>query len=127
MTDYKQVAALALAKCAAYDPWFPKASHATVDAWAEAIAEYKLALPDVLAGVKLAYRDNGSGFKPLPRDIVQAARAVRKERADREGPTPAQEAVCDSKAMSDEEALRLMQRRTRQPVLGRGVAQEAAK
>ena len=98
MTDYKQVAALALAKCAAYDPWFPKASHATVDAWAEAIAEYKLALPDVLAGVKLAYRDNGSGFKPLPRDIVQAARAVRKERADREGPTAEYEQLCDSKS-----------------------------
>ena len=121
--DYKQIAALALAKCAAYDPWFPKASQATVDAWGEAIAEYKLSLPDVLEGVKLAYRDNGSGFKPLPRDIVQAARAVRKDRTDREGPTAAQEAICDSKA-ADEAALRRITRRTGQVAVGRGVAQE---
>lgn len=84
MTDHRQTAALALAKCAAYDPWFPKASQATVDAWSEAIGEYQLETRDVLDGVKLAYRDNGSGFRPLPRDIVQAARAVRRERAERE-------------------------------------------
>lgn len=82
--DYKQTAALALAKCAAYDPWFPKASVATVEAWAEAIEEYKLGRQDVMDGVKLAYRDNGSGFKPLPKDIVQAARMCRKDRTDRE-------------------------------------------
>lgn len=110
MIDYKQVAALALAKCAAYDPWFPKASVATVEAWAEAIQEYRLELPDVLAGVKLAYRDNGSGFRPLPKDIVQAARAVRKDRLDREGPTEAYQKLCDSKA-ADERALDEISRR----------------
>lgn len=84
MTDHRQTAALALAKCAAYDPWFPKASQATVDAWAEAIAEYHLDRDDVLDGVKLAYRDNGSGFRPLPHDIVQAGRQVRRDRTERE-------------------------------------------
>ena len=111
--DYKQIAALALAKCAAYDPWFPKASQATVDAWGEAIGEWKLNLPDVLEGVKMAYRDNGSGFKPLPRDIVQAARNVRKDRTDREGPTERHEAICNSKA-ADEDALRRITARTGQ-------------
>jgi hypothetical protein len=84
MNDYHQTAALALAKCAAYDPWFPKASLATVEAWAEAISEYRLDTDDVLEGVKVAYRENGSGFKPLPRDIVQAARNIRRDRAERE-------------------------------------------
>lgn len=84
MSDYHQTAALALAKCAAHDPWFPQPNRATVDAWAEQIGEYKLDTADVLEGVKLAYRDNGSGFRPLPFDIVQRARSVRRERAERE-------------------------------------------
>ncbi|MBU8819567.1 hypothetical protein [Mycolicibacterium goodii] len=84
MSDYHQTAARALAKCAAYDPWFPQPNRATVEAWAEQIAEYRLDEADVLQGVKLAYRDNGSGFRPLPKDIVQAARQVRAERTQRE-------------------------------------------
>lgn len=84
MSDYHQTAARALAKCAAYDPWFPQPNRATVEAWAEQIAEYQLDEPDVLEGVKIAYRDNGSGFRPLPRDIVQVARAWRRDRTERE-------------------------------------------
>lgn len=84
MSDYHQTAARALAKCAAYDPWFPQPNRATVDAWAEQIGEYKLDEPDVLEGVKLAYREHGSGFRPLPKNIIQAARQVRLERAERE-------------------------------------------
>lgn len=91
MSDYHQTAARALAKCAAYDPWFPQPNRATVEAWAEQIAEYKLSDADVLEGVKIAYRDNGSGFRPLPRDIVQAARAIRRDRAEQE-PTAEREA-----------------------------------
>ncbi|AXN50969.1 hypothetical protein MMRN_38740 [Mycobacterium marinum] len=83
-TDYRQTAARALAKCAAYDPWFPQPNRATVEAWAEQIAEYRLADTDVLEGVKIAYRDNGSGFRPLPKDIIQAARQCRRERCERE-------------------------------------------
>lgn len=84
MTDYHQTAAHALAKCAAYDPWFPQPNRATVEAWAEQIAEYQLHEDDVLEGVKIAYRDNGSGFRPLPKDIVQSARQIRRDRAERE-------------------------------------------
>lgn len=84
MTDYHHTAAVALAKCAAYDPWFPNPNRATVDAWAEQIGEYQLNTSDVLEGVKIAYRDNGSGFKPLPKDIVQAARQIRRDRTERE-------------------------------------------
>ena len=84
MTDYHQTAALALAKCAAYDPWFPQPNRATVEAWAEQIERYKLGLSDVLAGVAKMYGDNGSGFRPLPKDLTDAARAVRRDRAERE-------------------------------------------
>lgn len=84
MTDYKQVAALALAKCAAYDPWFPKASQAIVDSWAEQVERYKLELPDILAGVTKMYSENGSGFRPLPKDLTDAARSIRRDRTDRE-------------------------------------------
>lgn len=85
MIDYKQVAALALAKCAAYDPWFPKASQAIVDSWAEQVEKYELTLPDVLAGVTKMYSENGSGFRPLPKDLIDAARAIRRDHMERAG------------------------------------------
>lgn len=84
MTDHHQTAANALAKCAAYDPWFPHPNRATVEAWAEQIKHWKLEMPDVLNGVRKMYSDNGSGFRPLPKDLVDAARAVRAERCQRE-------------------------------------------
>lgn len=84
MIEYRQTAAMALAKCAAYDPWFPKASEAIVISWAEQIERHKLLLPDVLDGVAKMYADNGSGFRPLPRDLTDAARAVRRDRTERE-------------------------------------------
>lgn len=87
MTDYHQIAALALAKCAAYDPWFPKASQAIVDSWAEQVEKYEICRDDALAGVTKMYSDNGSGFRPLPKDLVDAARAIRRDRAERESDT----------------------------------------
>lgn len=80
--NFTQIAADALAKCAGYDPWFPKPAQATVNAWAEQIAIYKLDRADVLAGVAMMYRDNGAGFKPLPKDMIQAAREIRRQRAE---------------------------------------------
>lgn len=77
-------AARALAKCAAYDPWFPQPNRLTVGAWAEQIDRWKLDLPDILAGVVKMYADNGSGFRPLPKDLVDAARAIRADRTQRE-------------------------------------------
>ena len=84
MTDWKRIAALALAKCASYDPWFPKASEALVTSWAEQIARHELDPADVLAGVTKMYADNGSGFRPLPKDLTDAARSIRLERRQRQ-------------------------------------------
>lgn len=106
MIDYQQVAALALAKCAAYDPWFPKASQAIVDSWAEQIQRYELTLSDVLAGVTKMYSDNGSGFRPLPKDLTDAARNVRRDRTERE-PTAEREAREDRRDAELENRNRL--------------------
>lgn len=81
-----EIAANALAKCAAYDPWFPQPNRATVEAWAEQIAHWKLDAADVLKGVAKMYADNGSGFRPLPKDLIDAARAIRRERTESESP-----------------------------------------
>ncbi len=81
-----QIAAQALARCAANDPWFPQPNRATVSAWAEQIAYWKLNAQDVVNGVRKMYADNGSGFRPLPKDLIEAARAVRRERTESEKP-----------------------------------------
>lgn len=82
--NYHQIATQALAKCAAYDPWFPQPNRAMVDAWAEQIERWNINLEDTLKGVSKMYADNGNGFRPLPKDLVDAARSVRSERCQRE-------------------------------------------
>jgi hypothetical protein len=107
MTEYRQTAALALAKCAAYDPWFPKASQAIVESWAEQIEHYKLEVPDVLAGVSKMYADNGSGYRPLPKDLTDAARAIRLDRSDRwtDADMARREAICNAKVRDFSQSL----------------------
>lgn len=73
-----------LAKCAANDPWFPNPAEATILAWAEQFVVAKIPLDDLLAAVTQVYATNGSGFKPLPADIIRAARAMRADRGQRE-------------------------------------------
>jgi hypothetical protein len=82
----RQLGAVVLAKCAANDPWFPQPGEALCDAWGEIFAKSKLQLSDLLGGVTNAYTEHGSGFKPLPADIVRFARAIRRERGDRMTP-----------------------------------------
>lgn len=112
MTDHHRTAALALAKCAAYDPWFPKASQAIVDSWAEQIEKYQLEAPDVLAGVTKMYSDYGSGFRPLPKDLTDAARAVRRDRTERESDIERQAREDRRDAELDRRALHAITSRT---------------
>lgn len=81
---YRDIAAQAFAECASHDMWFPKANPGATTALARHIQRWKLELPDVIDGVRKMYADNGSGFRPLPKDIIDAARAIRRERAERE-------------------------------------------
>lgn len=106
--EYRATAARALAKCAANDPWFPQPNRATVEAWAEHIAQWQLGDADVLAGVTKMYADNGGGsgerFKPLPKDLIAAARAVRADRTQRE--TPAEREAREDRRDAELEANR---------------------
>lgn len=84
MTNYPQLAALVLAKCAAYDPYLTEPTEETARAWAEQFELYRLEPLDLMAAVTRIYRDNGSGYRPLPKDITDAARSIRRDRAERE-------------------------------------------
>lgn len=83
---YLEIAARALAACAEQDLWFPKPNPATTTAWARHLQHWKLELDDTLAGVAKMYDDNGSGFRPLPKDLIDAARFCRADRCQRETP-----------------------------------------
>lgn len=82
--NYPQMAALVLAKCAAYDPYLTAPTKETCLAWAEQFELYGLDLDDLTKAVTKVYSEHGSGYRPLPKDITDAARAIRKERAERE-------------------------------------------
>lgn len=82
--NYPQMAALVYAKCAAYDPYLAEPSEETCRAWAEQFQLYSLELADLLAGVTRIYSEHGSGYRPLPKDITDAARAIRRDRTERE-------------------------------------------
>jgi hypothetical protein len=101
MTDWNRVAAAVLAKCASKDPFFPKPSAALAIGWGEEFERWNLTIDDLLAGVTKAYGDNGNGFRPLPKDIVDAARAIRRDRSDRESTEDRhkREAAIDAKVL----------------------------
>jgi hypothetical protein len=84
MNNYPQIAAMVLAKCAAYDPYLTEPTEEQARAWAEQFELYKLDLDVLLAAVTKVYSDNGSGYRPLPKDFTDAARAIRRDRAERE-------------------------------------------
>jgi len=84
MTTTRQLGAIVLARCSAYDPWFPNASEIMCDAWGTAFDRYNLGAADLSAAVDAGYAANGGGWRPLPGDITQQARAIRKDRNDRE-------------------------------------------
>ncbi|MFA4084815.1 hypothetical protein ONA92_24250 [Mycobacteroides salmoniphilum] len=82
--NYPQMAALVLTKCAAYDPYLTAPTKETCLAWAEQFELYGLDLDDLINAVTKVYSDHGSGYRPLPKDITDAARAIRRERCERE-------------------------------------------
>lgn len=82
--NYPQMAALVLTKCAAYDPYLTAPTKETCLAWAEQFELYGIEQDDALKAVTKVYSDHGSGYRPLPKDITDAARAIRRERCERE-------------------------------------------
>lgn len=84
-------------------------ARATADTWAELFNERHLELPDLIAGVKM--RAQHEPDAPEPADIIAFARKIRKDRRDKEGPTAAYEALCESKAADAAELAELRARR----------------
>lgn len=80
-----QTASMVLAKCAAYDPWFPKPdgeqAQATVQAWATTFSG--MGPRWLLAAVDRWYARNGAGERVLPADIVRQARELTNEHYSR--------------------------------------------
>jgi hypothetical protein len=96
-----------LARCAGHDPWFPNPDPIVVAVWAEQFRDSGLSRERLVQGVFRAYRDNGSGFRPLPKDIIAAARLCLSEQAltMTDEQRAEYEALCDAKAAPDDPAL----------------------
>lgn len=86
MTEYRKLAAAAMAKCVGYDPYFPEKSDVMVNAWAEALEDGGITeLADVLMAVRVMYRNHGDpGWRPTPRVLVATAQECRNMRVRRE-------------------------------------------
>ncbi|ODR20792.1 zinc finger domain-containing protein [Mycolicibacterium porcinum] len=82
--DYLDTARLVLAKCAAADPWFPNPSDATVLMWAECFTPTGLSRADLLAAVTVVYSTHNGDIRPKPRDIIDAARIIRRDRSNQQ-------------------------------------------
>ncbi|MBF6060546.1 hypothetical protein IU500_07110 [Nocardia terpenica] len=75
-------AAQVLAKCAAFDPTFPKPDPVIAHGWAEAFTRYDLPLPDLLDAVTRHYCE--SADRAMPKHLIHHARDIRRDRAERE-------------------------------------------
>lgn len=118
--NYAQIAAVVYQACNAYDPYLPPLSEELARAWGKQFEKFKLSADLLLRGVDRVYEEHGSGYRPLPKDISDAARAIRRDEDARSGPTAEYEALCDAKA-GDREALARITSRTGQPAIGRPV------
>ncbi|URM86522.1 hypothetical protein PBI_HILLTOPFARM_81 [Mycobacterium phage Hilltopfarm] len=99
--QYPPIAMAVYQACLNYDPYLPESREAMVRAWAKVFFRFQLTLNDLTAAVDKLYAERESGFKPLPADIANAARALRHDRRQREEVTAA-----SRPALTDEEAER---------------------
>lgn len=83
-----------------------EATIATASVWAELFTKHRLELSDLLAAVKM--RAQFESDAPEPAEIITFARKIRRDRDADAGPSPAYEALCESKA---EDAAELAERR----------------
>lgn len=60
----------------------PEVTRATAAIWAELFATYRLELPDLIAAVKKRALSHADA--PEPAEIIQFAREIRRDRAERE-------------------------------------------
>jgi hypothetical protein len=78
-----------------------QATMATATVWAELFNAHRLAVADLVAAVK--HRAAFHADAPEPAEIITFAREIRRKRDADAGPTPAYEALCESKAADADE------------------------
>lgn len=95
-----------------------EAALATAAVWARLFNHHRLELPDLIAAVE---KRAASGIveAPEPAEIITAARAIRRERDERTGPTDEYQALCESKG-ADTRELAANRQRLAQLVSGVG-------
>ena len=79
--NYAQIAAAVYQACNHFDPYLPPLSADLARAWGRQFERYQFTVEDLLAAVDKVYEDHGSGYRPLPKDISDAARYLRDKRA----------------------------------------------
>lgn len=92
-------------------------ARATADTWAKLFNVHHLELPDLVAAVEK--RATSEREAPEPAEIIQIARAIRRQRDADAGPTPEYEALCESKAADADELAELRRARDLAPALPR--------
>lgn len=100
-----------------------EAALAIAGVWADLFSAHNLALPDLLAGVKL--RAQYEAEAPEPAEIITFARKIRNDRRADEGPSPEYEALCESKSEDAAELAALRRERELAPALDRPKLAEA--
>lgn len=115
-----------LAKIASYDQWYSRPAQSVIAAWTEQIAATNLTDAELLNGVSEVYRVRESGFRPLPADVLNAARRLRKERFDAL-PLAEQEAIRDTERRAIDAELAAVEAATPDPVLAHRLPDNPAK
>jgi hypothetical protein len=83
--NYSQIAAAVYQRCNQYDPYLPNLTPELARAWGGLFEKHGLDENDLLAAaVEAVYDEHGTGYRPMPADIIKAARAIRADRAQRE-------------------------------------------
>jgi hypothetical protein len=97
--NYQQIAAAVYQRCNHFDPYLPPLSPDLARAWGALFEKHRHSEADLLAGVETVYDEHGSGYRPLPADIIAATRRIRQDRYDRSDihQRGAHEAICDAK------------------------------
>jgi hypothetical protein len=98
--NYQQIAADVYQRCNHFDPYLPALNPDLARAWGKLFEKHRLGHEDLNAGVEALYDTHGDGYRPMPADIIAAARAIRQDRHQRSDihQRGTHEAICDTKA-----------------------------
>lgn len=83
-----------------------EATIAAARVWSDLFSVYNLDLPDLLAAVKKRALTHADA--PEPAEIIRFARDIRRDRAERNGPSPEYLELCASKAEGAKRRLDVM-------------------